>query len=221
LSPGAGRRGPLRRIQAGAGSAGDVTVARRASHEVRCSSEFCYARGRQSLLVLCPRLVLAVSDGTGGSYRAPSPAPLRKRVHPLVSFAPLQSPPVSCPPAAFGRRRLPWGCALPLRDFSPRRRCMGIPLPTPSHLQRFSRSWRHRHRPCGSISPRCHVQGSPFRVCPLAQPSRLVDGSVPSCRLAPRRCEQLPTRSTMEGPAFRALFCARVRDPDYGDWPPP
>jgi hypothetical protein len=42
-------------------------------------------------LVLHVRLVLVVSDGKSGSYRVPSAACFHSRLHPLLSFTPLQS----------------------------------------------------------------------------------------------------------------------------------
>jgi len=36
-----------------------------------------------------------------------------------------------------------------------------------------------RHRPCRFVSPRCHVQGSPFRDSPPTQPHHLVGGRSP------------------------------------------
>ena len=43
----------------------------------------------------------------------PSPATLRSRVHPLVSFAPLQSPPLRARPGPPGQEHLPWGSRSP------------------------------------------------------------------------------------------------------------
>jgi len=98
-------------------------------------------------LVPHSRHVLVVSDGKSGFYRLPSPAHLRKRVHPLVSFTPLQSPAVPCPPRASRRRALPWGQRFPLRDFSLQRRYDEIPLSPPFRPRRFSRPRRFRPLP--------------------------------------------------------------------------
>jgi hypothetical protein len=77
----------------------------------------------------------------GGLPPIPAPASVRKRVHPLVSLALLQSS--SClrrPGVATGR--LPWGLE-PLRDISlASPRPMGIPGPPLFRPQRFTRSRR-------------------------------------------------------------------------------
>jgi len=65
----------------------------------RVSSEFSMHRARGHIRVLGhPRRALAVSVGACGFYPVPSPVSLRIRVHPLVSFPPLQSPFASRPP---------------------------------------------------------------------------------------------------------------------------
>jgi len=100
-------------------------------------------------------------------YRSPSPAHLRKRVHPPVSFTPLQSATVPCPPDASRRQAPPLGSAFPLRDINLRR-----PLrngeSTPRHLSDLGVSHAFagflRHWPCGFISPHSRVQGLPSGV---------------------------------------------------------
>jgi len=92
------------------------------------------------------------------------------RVHPLVSFAPLQSPPVSHPPLTSRLGAPPMGFAVPLRDINPQRPHSKGSIPhrrsvrDVSHvLDGFLRYWF-----CGFISPHSHVQGSLFRGCSLA-----------------------------------------------------
>jgi len=160
-------------------------------------------------LVPHSRFALGVSVGAGGFYRSPSPARLRKRVHPLVSFTPLQSPTVPCPPNASRRQAPSMGSALPLRDCSPQR-----PLrdgeSTLRHLSVLGVSHAldglRRRVPCGFISPHCRVQGFPSGVCflPHSRP-QLVAEVVPSRRLTELRCPQLPVSSTSLGPALRAF----------------
>jgi len=134
---------------------------------------------------------------------------LPSRVHPLVSFAPLQSATVPCPPNASRRQAPSLGSAFPLRDFSLRR-----PLRNrdsiPCHLADLGVSHAFagllRRLPCGFISPHCHVQGLPSGVCllPHSRP-QLVAEVVPSRRLTELRCLQLPTSATSLGPALRAF----------------
>jgi hypothetical protein len=107
-------------------------------------------------------------------YRSPSPARLRKRVHPLVSFTPLQSTSTPCPPDASRRQAPSMGLALPLRDIN-LRRPLRNGASTPRHLAVLGVSHAFdgflRHRPCGFVSPHCRVQGFPSGVNPLTQPS--------------------------------------------------
>jgi len=93
----------------------------------------------------------------------PSPAHLRKRVHPLELHAPSETP-IPCPPHASQRGAPSLGLAFPLRDISQQRRYGGVPSPSPSVLGvSHAPDGLLRHRPCGFISPRSHVQGSPTR----------------------------------------------------------
>jgi hypothetical protein len=67
------------------------------------------------------------------------------------------------------------------------------------------------HRPCGSISPRNHIRGSPFRGFPsdtAAPPRRW---HVPSCRLAVPPTACLRKRRQNHGPSSRALIRIGVR----------
>jgi len=122
---------------------------------------------RGGLLVPHSHRALGVSVGACGFYRPPSPAHLRKQVHPLVSFTPLQSATVPCPPNASRRQAPSLGSAFPLRDISLRR-----PLhdrdSTPYHLADLGVSHAFagflRRLPCGFISPHSHVQGLPSGV---------------------------------------------------------
>jgi len=161
------RRAPLRRSEtrSGAPSVSPPAVLPLVRLAALQSVDMRPARGVS--LVPHPRCALGVSVGACGSYLAPSPARLRKRVHPLVSFAPLQSATVPCPPDASRRQAPPLGLAFPLRDISPRR-----PLrdggSIPRHLAVCGVSHALdgllRRLPCGFISPHCHVQGFPSGV---------------------------------------------------------
>jgi len=114
------------------------------------------------------------------------PLCLRRRVHPLVSFTPLQSPPVPCPPSASRRQAPSLGSAFPLRDISLRRLLRDgesilrhLAVFGVSHaLDGFFRRW-----PCGFISPHSHVQGFPTGVHFLSHSRpQLVAEVVPSRR---------------------------------------
>jgi len=137
---------------------------------------------RGVLLVPHSHRALGVSVGACGFYRSPSPAHLRKRVHPLVSFAPLQSAAVSCPPNASRRRAPSLGSAFPLRDISLRRplRNRGS---TPGHLADLGVSHAFagflRRLPCGFISPHSRVQGFPSGV--FSSHTAVLSSSLRSC----------------------------------------
>jgi hypothetical protein len=73
-----------------------------------------------------------------------------------------------------------------------------------------------RHQLCGSISPRCHVRGSPFRGFPSSAamlPRRL---HLPSCRLTVSPATRLRRSRQRHGPVFRASFRAGVRCASQG-----
>jgi hypothetical protein len=112
-----------------------------------------------------PRPALAVSVGACGSCSSPSPTPLRARVDPLVSFAPLQSPFASyLPPSVSRQKHLPWGCAPSWRR--PSSQVYGrapIPHRHPPSAFRTPSTVSTQPDVCRFISPCCHVQGSPYR----------------------------------------------------------
>jgi len=64
-----------------------------------------------------------------------------------------------------------------------------------------------RHRPCGFISPRSHVQGFPSGVCPFRRSRTRFPAPLPSCRLDEPAC-RLPGASE-PAPDCRALLPAR------------
>jgi hypothetical protein len=175
---------------------------------------------RGVLLVPHSRCALGVSVGACGFYRSPSPARLRKRVHPLVSFAPLQSATVPCPPNASRRQAPSLGLAFPLRDFSPRR-----PLRNggsiPRHLSVFGVSHAldgfRRRWPCGFISPHCHVQGFPSGV--ESSHTAVPSSSLRSCPLvgwpsfAACSCPQAPR---YPAPPSGLSIRVRIRNRCYG-----
>jgi hypothetical protein len=164
---------------------------------------------RGVVLVPHSRCALGVSVGAGGFYRSPSPACLRKRVHPLVTFTPLQSSTVPCPPSASRRQAPSLGSAFPLRDFG-LWRSLRNGGSIPRHLSVLGVSHALdgllRHLPCGFISPHCHVQGFPSGACfPPHSRLQLVAEVVPSRRLTEFRYPRLPVSATSLGPALRAF----------------
>jgi len=224
LLPGAGfnrrRIKALERVRACSpskvqGSSGDptgVATGKAASREVRCSSECC-KRSARGLLVPRSRLAPRRFRRTPhGFYRPPSPAHLRERVHPLVSSTPLQSPPASCLPRASRRGAPSRGLAFPLRDINRQRRYDEIPLSSPSVLGvSHALDGFIRCRPCGFVSPRSRVQGSPTRSSSrTAGPAR--HRPVPSRRWR-RSAAPVARCATFPRPALRALICTRAPVP--------
>jgi hypothetical protein len=84
--------------------------------------------------------------------------------------------PFACLPHPCSRvKRLPWGF-VPLRDIDQAQPRCGIPRPRTTSVLGVSHALDGLLRPwpCGFVSPRCHVQGSPFRGLPPGEavPSR-------------------------------------------------
>jgi hypothetical protein len=161
-----------------------VTARPADSHEVRCLSEYCSATG--SWVIGFPTSASSSSFPTEarGFYRPPSSLYLRKAVHPLLGFRPLQSASDSFRPTGSA-------CASPVAF-------LGVALPSsryqpPAALRKASQSHplsvldvSHvldgllRLRPRGFVSPHNHVQGFSLQgFIPPTQPSRLVDVSCP------------------------------------------
>jgi len=168
-------RASLRRREASCGCAAGVAAGRAASRGVRCRSEFCWVPDLRVIGFPAAASTLAVSGGAHAALLpAPSPALFRRRVHPLFGFTPLQSTSASTPALACRPRHLPWDsrplCAASdsgvlAAGVQPRRpSVLGV-----SHaLDDFDSDSRPDGlracpTPRGFVSPRNHVQGSPFR----------------------------------------------------------
>jgi hypothetical protein len=139
-----------------------------------------YAQSQQGHRIPRPRLTLTFSGGACGSSLYAVPVTLRSRVHPLVSFTPLQSPPLPTRPRPPGQEHLPWGSRLPLRGTSCRRRCDGVPSPPPIRPRRFSRPRRFDPPTASRVyfTPQPRPGFSLQGFVPPAQPYRLVTGPV-------------------------------------------
>jgi hypothetical protein len=101
-----------------------------------------YAPGPWGYWFPTPATSSPFPTGKAVSLRSPSPARLRKRVHPPMSSTPLQSAAVPSPPRASRRRAPSLGSAFPLRDISQQRPDSGVPLPPTCRPRRFSRPRR-------------------------------------------------------------------------------
>ena len=171
------------------------------------------------LLVACSRLGLGISAGACGV----SPTAVRRRLSWTVSSSRelcassevLQ--PATCPrcPARScdlteAQERLPWG-SLPSSRRQPAASTHGRdPTPDLRSVLGVSHALDGllRHRPCGFVSPRCHVQGSPCRGLSLStEPYRLSPASfMPSCRWTKQPAgltRRQPSRPRLQGLAPR------------------
>jgi hypothetical protein len=129
-----------------------------------------------------------VSGGTGGSSLCAVHRALANTVSSsrrLLAFYRVPSVPnLPARAACADHRAPPLGLRLPLRDISHPRRCAGVPSPTPSVLGvSHALDGLIRGRPCGFISPRSHVQGSPSRGFPPRTAAPIRHRHVPSRRL--------------------------------------
>jgi hypothetical protein len=173
------------------------------------------------LLVACSRLGLGISAGACGV----SPTAVHRQLASTVSssrelcasFEVLQ--PATCPsypaqPCSLteAEERLPWGSS-PSSRHQPAASTHGRD-PTP-HLRSVpgvshALDGLLRHRPCGFVSPRCHVQGSPCRGLSLpTEPYRLSPAAalVPldetACRFDPAPAIPPPTSGPCSPPGVR------------------
>jgi hypothetical protein len=169
-----------------------------------------------------PASTSSFPTGKAVFLRSPSPAPLRKRVHPLVSFTPLQSAAVPCRPRASRRGAPSVGFAFPLRDIDPGHPCDGVPRPPPFRPRRFSRPRRFPPPQalwvCFTPQPRPGFALQGF--VPRTQPRFLVEtacplvvGDVPLQTIARLR-HRAPPRPQGFDPCPNPLPCRRVLNVD-------
>lgn len=208
-----GERAPLRRFWTRFG------LRDRRCQRPRCLSwgsllyRVLYALGWWAYWVAHSRFVLVVSNGTCGFYRSPSAARFRNRLHPLVSFAPLQSSFRLVPAAGIATNSAFHGVRGPS---SRRHREASVPRGSQASLpfrpRRFSRP-RRLSPPLGSWvyftplpRPGFALQG----LLPRSQPHHLVDDALPSRRWR-RTADSVATAATFLRLALRALLRSRIR----------
>jgi hypothetical protein len=194
--------------------------------------ECCSVRGRRGHRVPLPWRALVVSDGARGitAHRPrlivrQTGSSSRLHVTPLQSTSRSRLPGLLTPGASRG--------VPSLFATSTGRSFHGAPIPHGSVLDVLHVLDGLLHpRPCGFVSPRCHVQGSPFRgfpsraaVLPRRQPCPRAVVDRPLLKVAPQRHE-LPTRPQglvpRENPSSRSSGFSRRPDP-IPSWvsPPP
>jgi len=197
-------RASLRRFETRRGCPAGVIAGRAASREVRCRSECCYAQSlRGCYRIPRFRLAFAVSgDACGLSLHAVPrdiaiPGSSSRRLH--ASSECYRSEPAPGLPArssSLGIRAVPSS-----RHQSQVSDTMGFQAHRPSVRDVFHVLDGFSHpKPCGFISPRCHVQGSPSRGLFLPH-SRT--GSSPA-RLPSRRWRRSTTTSCPVAPSHAA-----------------
>jgi len=171
-----------------------------------------YAFGLWVHWVTHPRLVLAVSDGTCGSYRSPSPAHFRKSVHPLGASRPFRVLPSLSPPE-LGFAPAPSLGLPPLFATSTGGIVTaGFPCPTAFRPRRFSRPRRFDPPPalrvCFTPQPR---PGFTVQGVSLAHSRATSSVSRALSPLARRHCQRFPTSAVTPRPILRAFIRARIR----------
>jgi len=164
-------------------------------------------------LVPWARYAVAVSDATAGIHRSPSAACLRLRLHPLVSFAPLQSPPSHVRQRCPHRQRLPWG-PRSLFATSPG----GVRAPwRPSHSAFPSAAFLTpstafaASRLVGLFHPTATSRVCSSGVFPRKQPCRLVVVTVMPSHRWRRSADDVATAATNRRLDLRASVCLRIR----------
>ena len=146
---------------------------RAASPGVHCPAGSCERATGGVIRFLRTRYVFVVSDETDGVHRAPSAARFRKRLHPLVSFAPLQSPTSRTRRRCHHRRRLPWGSRSLFATSPDGVRADGFPGPPafPSAAFLTPSTVYSAIRLVGLFRPTATSRVRPSGVFPRAQPA--------------------------------------------------
>jgi hypothetical protein len=196
-----------------------VASDRAASRGVHGSSGCCYALGWWAYWVTHSRFALVVSNGACGFYRSPSAARFRNRLHPLVSFVPLQSSSVSCPPLVSLPTAPSMGFAVPS---SRHHRMASVPrgshASVPFRPRRFSRP-RRVAPPLGSwvyFTPQPRPGFALQGLFPRKPQHHLVDDVLPSRRWR-RSADSVATAATFLRLALRAFICLRIRCRRFSD----
>ena len=200
----------LRRIETVSRCPRVVTAAKAISPGIRRAPECCVQRGIRLSGLPDPAPAFLVSEPPPRCSSRCRPPWLSLWVHPLVRLSSLQSFSSHRPPGRA--EHLPWA-SIPHRDINRR-----SPLTqAPPRLLRSVLDVSHApdgfllHRPCGFVSPRCHVQGSLFRVFPSREAVRARHPPLPSCRLHwPPALSFIQWRQGTV-PASRAFLHSRVR----------
>ena len=157
-----------------------------------------------------PAPAFVVSDPPSRSSVHRRPPRLSLWVHPLVRLPSLQSLSSHRPPGRAGH--LPWA-SFPHRDVSlrsPLARASHRPLRSVLDVSHVLDGFLLR-LPCGFVSPRCHVQGSLFRVFPSREAVRARRPPLPSCRL--HRPPALGFIQWRQGTVFRLQGFAPLASP--------
>jgi hypothetical protein len=171
--------------------------------------------GPAGVLVPCSRLALAVSRVADGFSPGAVPRDLH---HGFIrsSFAPLQRLRLSPAPSLSTRSGLPWGCVpssrhQPAASLQPSSHSVTA---SPASFLTTSTTFAAGLR--GFVSPRSHVQGSPFRGSFLRHSlSRLVVDPCPLVGWLPSPAAVARSASSSR-PALRAFFRGGVRGVDVG-----
>jgi hypothetical protein len=208
----AGSSLPLRRSEDPSSFCESVAGDSDASHGVGCSLESCERQSIKRIGLPDPTSSRGFQR-LGGFPLAPSPVPLRVRVHPLVSFASSTEYVAACHLPGTRAEHLPWGF-VPIRDTSVRSPLTtGFPRPgyvPPSAFLALSAVCSSTHR-VGLFHPTAtfgiHTSGD----FPAAQPARLISESCPPVVAEILLTAGCPAAARSTRPAFRALVRAAIR----------
>ena len=156
-------------------------------------------------------------SGLAVSFRAPSAARFRNRLHPLVSFAPLQSPPSRICQRYLYRQRLPWGSRSLIAVSPTGVRAAGLPVPAafPSSTFLTSSTVFSAFRLVGLFHPTTTSRVRSTGAFPRDQPRRLVVDDLPSRRWR-RTADDVATVATSRRSAHRA--CVPLANPLSSCW---
>jgi len=188
---------PLRRSEDRSSFCESVTGNSDASHGVGCSPEY-YERRSIRRIGLPDPTSSPCFQRLGGFSSAPSPVPLRVRVHPLMSLASSTEYVAACHLLDTRAERLPWGPSSHSRHKrteSTKHRGSHPRLRSAHSVSRALDGFL-LHTPCGLVSSHCHVRDSHLREFPRCQAGSPHRRVVPSCRCRdsphgelPRRCQ--------------------------------
>jgi hypothetical protein len=183
------------------------------SHEVGCSPEYCLRRPCRLIGCLRPRRRRGFPRAPVAPHPASSPVFLRRRVHPLLSFASSSEYDRIDLPHARMREAPSLGSRSPSRHEQRRSTHERGPTLALRSILGVSHALDGFRPPLprGLVSSHNHVRDSPFRGL-FPPPGRSVSSTYRALlSLTTGSCPELPRDSSSDDFAFRALIRAAIR----------